>query len=767
MNVQIFGIRHHSPACARLVHDIIHTLKPKAVLIEGPSDFNKRLDELALPHRLPVAIYSYAHTPEGPAQCWYPFLDYSPEWVAVQTAQDTGVQVRFIDLPHWHYRALADTRRRKHKAESKADRYAQVSESLCRRFHCDGDDALWDHLFESSPMEELLGRLEFYFSQLRGDEPGSAEDQVREDFMARHIAACAQENQDGLIFVICGGWHKPALEALWQRHFADGNTELPVSPIPEEGQAGSYLVPYEFRQVDALAGYGAGMQSPLFYQWCWEDGRATAIAKATALVIQRLRAKRVALSTAEFVSLQQTIHRLGLLRGHEPPTRADFLDGLLSATVKEALDRPPPWSARGPLTGADHPVLREALLALTGDGRGKLDSATPQPPLVKEVERTLTELDLLPASQVRTLTLDRRKTEDRNRPETLWRIKLLGISGVVLKAVKASRAARSLPENLRYEEHWSLVQTERWYPDLIEASLHGASLAQAAENALLAGLAAEPGSAASIATALSQSVRAGFEAVGERLATELAGLLPQIHAHGELAKAGLPLLELAQTGFWSQDTHAILEPALSQIGERLLWLLDGLQAKTGSSVSDDTASVQFLTGLLKLAPPQFDTVFASATLTRLARRRDGPPALKGAALGAAHGLDLIGADEVLALTRAVPPRDELGDFLYGLFSSARELATQDKVIVEAIQAALDEMSHEDFLLALPQLRGAFGWFPPRERGAIARRVADVLGLSQSEQFKLLRLPSNPEGLLDAKRIEVQAVAWAKEIGLIS
>ena len=135
--------------------------------------------------------------------------------------------------------------------------------------------------------------------------------------------------------------------------------------------------------------------------------------------------------------------------------------------------------------------------------------------------------------------------------------------------------------------------------------------------------------------------------------------------------------------------------------------------------------------------------------------------------GAAHGLDLIGADEVLALTRAVPPRDELGDFLYGLFSSARELATQDKVIVEAIQAALDEMSHEDFLLALPQLRGAFGWFPPRERGAIARRVADVLGLSQSEQFKLLRLPSNPEGLLDAKRIEVQAVAWAKEIGLIS
>jgi len=31
-------------------------------LIEGPSDFNDRIDELLLPHELPVAIYSYGRT---------------------------------------------------------------------------------------------------------------------------------------------------------------------------------------------------------------------------------------------------------------------------------------------------------------------------------------------------------------------------------------------------------------------------------------------------------------------------------------------------------------------------------------------------------------------------------------------------------------------------------------------------------------------------------------------------------------------------------
>jgi hypothetical protein len=246
----------------------------------------------------------------------------------------------------------------------------------------------------------------------------------------------------------------------------------------------------------------------------------------------------------------------------------------------------------------------------------------------------------------------------------------------------------------------------------------------------------------------------------------LAGRLPQIHAHGDLAKAGLPLLELAQAGFWGQDTRELLEPALAGIGERLLWLLDGHQATGSSTIEQDTDAVRFLAGLLELAPPQFDASFALETLARLARRRNGPPALRGAALGAAHGLDAIAEDEVLALTRAVPPRDALGDFLFGLFSSTRELATQDGVIVEAIQSALEAMSHEDFLIALPQLRGAFGWFPPRERGAIASRVAELLGLSQAEQFRLLRLPSDPDALLDAKKIEAQAMAWAKEIGLI-
>ena len=47
------------------VGELIRRVKPAAVLIEGPSDFNARFGELYLPHRLPVAVYSYVRLPDN------------------------------------------------------------------------------------------------------------------------------------------------------------------------------------------------------------------------------------------------------------------------------------------------------------------------------------------------------------------------------------------------------------------------------------------------------------------------------------------------------------------------------------------------------------------------------------------------------------------------------------------------------------------------------------------------------------------------------
>lgn len=772
MTVRVLGVRHHSPACARLVRHAIEQGRPAAVLIEGPSDFNARMGELLLEHRLPVALYSYANEGESPAQCWFPFLDYSPEWVALRAAHKQGALLRFIDLPHWQYRAIPDAREKIGHAREERSRYAATVEALCARFGCDGGNALWDHLFETADDDAALReRLDFYFDELRGDDPGSPQDKARELQMARWVAwAQAQVGFDAEVLVVCGGWHKRAIERLWPLQSAA--QEPVIAPPADVRAAGCYLVPYAYRQVDALGGYWSGMQSPMFYQWVWDDGLARAGDRAVAQIVRRLRNKDVTLSTADLVAMQNAQLRLAQLRGREHPLRGDILDALQCTVIKEALEAPPPWVEQGLLNAQHHPVLREALLALTGEGGGELHADTPLPPLVHDAAAQLAAWELVPTATSQRLVMDRRKADHEARAQLLWRLHLLGVQGVCMVETRAPNAARNLSPALRFEEHWTLVRDDRWFPDLIEAAAYGATVESAARQRLAEAVRAAQGDVARAAQCLLQAVRAGLHDMGADLARQLEAALPQAHHLGNLAGAARVLLEVVQAGFWGQDTRALLEQSLAAVARRILFLLDDRQGSAqGEQLEGDVSAILALDGMLRLRlpiDPGLGPTMLLDTLLRLARTANAPPALRGAALAVAYSHEALGDDaagQVLALLRSIPPRDALGDFLYGLFSCARALATTSDALVGAVHEAIEAMSTEDFLVAIPQLRAAFTWFPPRERGEIAGRVAKLLGLSGREQNRLLSLRDGADALLQAKSIEAQAVAWARAMGI--
>src|SRR5262245_14153070 len=100
--LHVVGVRHHSPACSRLVRHVIERARPRYVLIEGPSDMNGRIGEMLLEHVLPIAVFSYAQGQGLHHASWAPFCAYSPEWVAIDRAQGAEGEALFIDLPAWH-----------------------------------------------------------------------------------------------------------------------------------------------------------------------------------------------------------------------------------------------------------------------------------------------------------------------------------------------------------------------------------------------------------------------------------------------------------------------------------------------------------------------------------------------------------------------------------------------------------------------------------------------------------------------------------------
>lgn len=813
-SVVFLGVRHHSPACARLVARTIDELRPAYVLVEGPADMNDRLDELLLGHELPVAVFSHYRDAERTATSWTPLCDYSPEWVALTHGRACGAEVRFIDLPAWHP-AFAERTNRYADAEA---RYEEATRRLSRKFSVDSVDALWDRLFEVEDDAGLAERLDTYFRLVRGDTRAGGGDRDREAYMAAWVRAAMARAGSRPVLVVTGGFHQPALRALADdeqhrdRTAADGTatggtatgggsgkgpagretagkgstgngsaggSEWPDVPVPaEEALAGSFLVPYSFRQLDAFAGYQSGMPSPGYYQQVWEEGPKSAAHTLLRAVAERLRARSYPVSTADLIAARTLTEGLGALRGHPVPARIDVLDGLAGALIKDDLDQPLPWTRRGTIGEGTHPAVVEMVSVCGGDRAGRLHPATPAPPLVHDVAAQLARWKLDSDS---TATLDLSSPADLDRSRVLHRLRVLGIPGRV--------------RVLGPEHGADPVFTERWEPRpapgrdaaLVEAGAHGAGLAEAAATVLTDRMRSADGHAQTLAGALFDAVLCGVTELTEPLLELLAGRVRAVREPG-------PLGEVLGTalGLWRHDRvygvarSALLASVVDGAVTRILWLLEGSRGPSGVDFARLGAVVAVRDALLHAAPLlSVPRTVAAAVAHRIAQDREAPVDLRGAAFGLHRVLAALpdedeaesrgdadtGKGAETAAEEGPSPQDgaaavqaaagiaTLGDWLAGLFAVAREDVTtgasegrSETSLIDVLDVMVDEMSEPDFLVALPALRQAFGFFPPRERERIAQRLLERRGVRGSAR-SLLRTGAHPALIARARSLE--------------
>jgi hypothetical protein len=791
----IVGVRHHSPACARLVAERIRTLRPAYVLIEGPADFNERLDELYLPHQLPVAIYSYLSGDQTHRGSWSPFAEHSPEWQALQVAREVGAAVRFIDLPAWHdafsrmenrYADVAD-----HEHEERAEAYERA---LTEKLSVQGRDALWDHLFEDGcDAAELAQRLSTYFDHLRGEDRGSQGNQAREQMMARWIAwAMAQPGEPGRAqaLVVCGGYHAPALARLWQGL----PTELPATPQPSLESAddeeasrthnadatlrfGSYLVPYTFKRLDAFAGYASGMPSPAYYQWVWDHGPEGAAHRALQHVMQRLREKKLPASTADLMAVHLRAQGLARLRGHEKPLRSDWLDALAGALVKDALDAPLPWTYRGAIRPGTDPVLVQAMDVLAGDTVGRLAPGTPQPPLVAAVQAELAAHGIVLRGQ---LKLDLLLETDRAKSRVLHRLSILRLPGV--RRTQGPKLAMSGERT----ELWSLSEPLEQQAALIEAGAWGASVHDAARARLEDDLRQANGRIGPLADGLNQAAWAGLSALSDALLRELRSAMasePRFEALGSALSVLHTLLRHGQ--MLGMADAPVLRVVIESGFDRALWLLEPPAAITPADMqahleghlalrrivadvlahAQDNAHDAHAPSLLDVEPAR-----ALAVWQRKAADTSAAPVSRGAALGATLSLagriadaqthSDHGVGEAMQLLHSLPA-PVLGDALTGLLALARETLSSEPAFVAGMDRTVQALDNADFVRAMPSLRAAFAWLPPQERGLLADQVLalhDATHLSRRALTAHRTGEAAPEQLAEARRVEDAVLA---------
>src|SRR4030095_2955627 len=167
-----FPIRHHSPACAWHLANLIRSLRPTVILVEGPRSFTPLIPTILDPAtKPPVAIYTHFidlnrklyQAPEGepdlgPARfaAYYPFCDYSPELVALRAGSTIGAKLRFIDLDYAD-QVLAEHANTEQLAKPQVESLMRETHllqssylhALAKRTGCRDFNEMWDHLFEA------------------------------------------------------------------------------------------------------------------------------------------------------------------------------------------------------------------------------------------------------------------------------------------------------------------------------------------------------------------------------------------------------------------------------------------------------------------------------------------------------------------------------------------------------------------------------------------------------------------------------------------
>jgi hypothetical protein len=744
--VIFFPVRHHSPAAARLLRQLIHDRQPAAILIEGPSDFNDRLDELFLPHALPIAIYSYIHTSDDRRRgAFYPFCIYSPEWQALQTAHELDIPVKFIDLP-WADRTT--DRAVENAYSDEPFKRGDYIATLCQKLGVEDFDALWDVLFEIDPdltIEQYLERCHQFCWHMRASNSMIEQSDLdREAFMLAQIKQ-TRNRTPGQILVVTGGFHSAALYTGLDEDLP----EIPPLEPPTIVNQGIALTPYSYDRLDNLTGYQSGMPNPGFYHAVWKYRAEAAQPVAPTLlqqIVQALRQKQQIASTADLIAVQTLAQGLADLRGHAEIWRSDLIDGVIGGLIKEDL-----------AMGSRHPFLEAIYQVFRGDDRGRLAPGTPLPPLVQDLHQQLHRLDLFPTSGKRSVDFNLTPGLPTDRPASalFHALRILEIQGIQ-RTGGTDFTTRS--DLTKIDERWEIHWTPNFDSSSIEAAIYGATVAEATIAKLQERAQAIERDAEQAALLLLDAALAGVDAVADTFYTALITLINQESNFLALARSLHHILYLHRydevLGTQKQSHIAQILAAAFQRG---LWLLDSLGVSTGE---DD----RLLKGIGKLMEAYersgpLLTYHRSAfvqVLDRISQDAQQLPILRGGAIGALWLLGETSMERILSTLRYYAQPEKLGDFLTGIFHLARETTQREPELVLSIDAVMLGYSDDEFLEALPSLRLAFAYFTSREKQNIAKTLIQSTDPGALTSSDLLTLPMGIE-------VAAQAIAFESQL----
>ncbi|MCY9591976.1 hypothetical protein PC41400_09570 [Paenibacillus chitinolyticus] len=760
--VNVFGIRHLSPAGAYHLRALLEEKQPTAILVEGPSDANDYIHQLTMSGvKPPVALLAY--TEELPVRTLiYPFASYSPEYEAFRWAKQHGIHAEFMDLPSTISLTLYENRKgagRKAKAEAvqagegkneTSDRasYVQLQNKMYEQItELSGEpdyEAYWERYFEHCTSKEAYREaIDHYSIQMRAlmeeaeqslAPEEAAYNEIREAYMRRKIEETIRSGHaPEKIVVVTGAHHASALRPEL----------LPMTDRELEGlpkvRTKITLMPYSYYKLSTYSGYGAGNQAPAYYELFWTCLQQNELWKLPTLYLSKvaayLRDQGTYRSTASVIEGVRLAQALAVMHDGTSPTWRELRDAAIVLMGYGELS-----------------VISEALAKTdVGTAIGSLPDGVSQTPIQDDLNRELKrfKLEKYKTTVATTLELDLRENRrvktveaafiDLNRSVLLHRLELLGISFV--KKQHVSQASASWAEN------WVLQWSPEAEIEAVESTLKGETIELAAAFVIHEKLQA----CADIAEA-SRIIRLACTSDLPSLMEQARGVLQELAVDSgnfeQIASAALELSVLIGYGSIRRIATDSLIPLLEQLFLRGSLLLVDAANCNDEAAKTMASAIQTFHSIAQEHYEIVDDQIWLQKLRELSMRDDRNAKLSGLAFSILLERNEVdearSAQEMSRRLSPGIPADLGAGWFEGLAMRNRYALLSRSFLWEQLDAYIQSLENEQFYRSLVFLRRAFGTFEAREKANIAELMGELWGLGAIATGEALQRPLGEE-----------------------
>lgn len=725
VQIAIYGIRHHGAGSSRNLLAALAQFQPQVLLIECPADTQpllKYVDGTALDPPVAILIYNKKDLKQ---YAYYPFTMFSPEWQGIKYGLSNGAEVRFFDLPQSQSFLLQDDQIRTKKEQGfMRDPFAYMAHLA----GFDDPELWWDtYIEQQGSAPEIFALITDLMAELRAADATEKEsNNLREAYMRMQLRRAQREGYTK-IAVICGAWHAPVLADGVYTERADKKLLQGLKKVPID----CTWVPWSYNRIAKHTGYSSGVISPYWYEALFTDPE-NAVPRWMSRAASMMNEIGHSISPAHVIEGCNLAYALAGMRTRTWPGISELFDSIGSVYCN----------------GDDGLIDRMKIKLLEGEKVGKVSDQIPMVPLQQDIERLVKKTRLTKdwrKQGAREKALDLRKETQLEASRLLHKLQLLGIPW----------GEENAPENNplgNFHEFWTLA----WYPDyeilIIEASMWGNTIDEAATNLVLETLDSER-DFENLGVLLYQALHAHLPALVapiSRKIRDLGSITEDVHL---LLTITPPLIWSTRYGDIAKLDITSIEALLEQIFPRICILLPNQV----SNISEDSSRAFFFAINRMHQAIQMGTHRTRAdqwllAMLQIAKDAEADPLIKGNCLRIMLIKKKLPEKHVLSIVRfelsdlSDPFRPAL--LLEGFLAGGGWLLVHHPALRTIIDDWFLTLSEEEFLTYLPIVRRTFGTFNESEKEMI---YGLLFSRSESEEKVLDLDPARRDTVLPALR----------------